>query len=233
MVRINIDDDALAEFCQRHRIKRLAFFGSVLRDDFGPDSDVDVLVQFEPGASVGFFAIARMQGELTTLLGRPVDSRTPKGLSRYFRDRVVREAERHMWPENDVTRLHHMLDAALDAIELAGGLSEEQLGQERTVSLAVVRLLEVVGEAASRMSTETRRELPDVPWNVSIIGMRNQVIHAYMDVDLAIVADTVRDDLPALVGALRGKATGLDEARAGAAARASRHACCAARRDSL
>jgi predicted nucleotidyltransferase len=93
MVRIQIDDDALAEFCRRHRIKRLAFFGSVLREDFGPESDVDVLVEFEPDVSVGFFAIARMQDELTTMLGRSVDLRTPKGLSRYFRDQVVREAE--------------------------------------------------------------------------------------------------------------------------------------------
>ena len=93
MRRITIDEAALAEFCRRHRIKRLAFFGSVLREDLGPESDVDVLVEFESGASVGFFAIARMQRELTTLLDRPVDLRTPKGSSRYFRDRVVREAE--------------------------------------------------------------------------------------------------------------------------------------------
>ena len=93
MVRISVDRDQIAEFCRRNRISRLAFFGSVLRDDFGPDSDVDVLAEFEPEARVGFFAIARMQDELSTIIGRPVDLCTPKGLSRYFRDRVVREAE--------------------------------------------------------------------------------------------------------------------------------------------
>ena len=93
MVRIPIDSDRIGEFCRRNQISQLAFFGSVLRDDFGPDSDVDVLVEFEPGARVGFFAIARMQDELSAILGRPVDLCTPKGLSRYFRDRVVREAE--------------------------------------------------------------------------------------------------------------------------------------------
>ena len=93
MVRIPIESDEIAEFCRRNQIGRLAFFGSVLRDDFGPDSDVDVLVEFEPGARVGFFAIARMQDELSAILGRPADLCTPKGLSRYFRDRVVREAE--------------------------------------------------------------------------------------------------------------------------------------------
>jgi len=65
----------------------------VLRDDFGPDSDVDVLVEFEPCARVGFFSMARMQDELSAIVGRPVDLCTPKSLSRYFRDRVVREAE--------------------------------------------------------------------------------------------------------------------------------------------
>jgi len=93
MVRIPIDNDRIAEFCRRNQIRRLAFFGSVLRDDFGPGSDVDVLVEFDPDARVGFFAIAPMQEELSATLGRPVDLCTRKGLSRYFRDRVVREAE--------------------------------------------------------------------------------------------------------------------------------------------
>jgi predicted nucleotidyltransferase len=93
MVRIPIDSDRIGEFCRRNQISRLAFFGSVLRDDFGPDSDVDVLVEFESGARVGFFSMARMQDELSAIVGRPVDLCTPKSLSRYFRDRVVREAE--------------------------------------------------------------------------------------------------------------------------------------------
>ena len=93
MVGIPIDSDQIAEFCRRNRISRLAFFGSVLRDDFGPDSDVDVLVEFELGAGVGFFAIARLQDELSAILGRPVDLCTAKGLSRYFRDQVVSGAE--------------------------------------------------------------------------------------------------------------------------------------------
>lgn len=82
----------LAEFCARHRIQRLALFGSVLRDDFGPNSDVDVLVEFEPGVRTGlrFFAI---QHELSEILGRRVDLNTPQCLSKYFRDQVLDEAE--------------------------------------------------------------------------------------------------------------------------------------------
>ena len=79
-------------FCRRHHIRRLALFGSVLRDDFGPESDVDVLVEFEPGHVPGlaFFA---MQDELSAMLGRKVDLNTPGFLSRYFRDEVLAEAE--------------------------------------------------------------------------------------------------------------------------------------------
>lgn len=92
MPRIPVRREAIRDFCQRNRIRRLAFFGSVLRSDFRPDSDVDVLVEFEPGAKVGlrFFA---MEKELTTILGHTVDLNTPGFLSRYFRERVIAEAE--------------------------------------------------------------------------------------------------------------------------------------------
>ncbi|MCZ6449278.1 MAG: nucleotidyltransferase family protein [Deltaproteobacteria bacterium] len=92
MTRIPVDRDKLADFCHKNHIRKLAFFGSVLRDDFGPDSDVDVLVEFEPGHTPGlaFFA---MGAELSEILGRKVDLNTQKFLSRYFRDQVVAEAE--------------------------------------------------------------------------------------------------------------------------------------------
>lgn len=92
MARIKVDKQRIAEFCRRHRIRRLALFGSVLRDDFGPGSDVDVLVEFEDGHAPGlaFFA---MEKELSGILGRKVDLNTPRFLSRYFRDDVLAEAE--------------------------------------------------------------------------------------------------------------------------------------------
>ena len=90
---IAIDRNKISEFCQRHRIRKLSLFGSVLRDDFRPDSDVDVLVEFEPGASAGFLRLAAMELELSQVIGRRVDLRTPPELSRYFRDEVVRTAQ--------------------------------------------------------------------------------------------------------------------------------------------
>jgi predicted nucleotidyltransferase len=91
-LRIQVDEHIVAEFCRRHHIRRLAFFGSVIRDDFGPGSDVDVLVEFEPGHVPGLKFLT-MQEELSRLLGRQVDLNTPAFLSPYFRDRVLAEAE--------------------------------------------------------------------------------------------------------------------------------------------
>ena len=91
-VKIDIPKAEIEGFCRRNHIRRLALFGSVLRDDFGPNSDVDVLVEFEPGTRVGlrFFG---MEQELSEIFGRKVDLNTPGFLSKYFRDEVLAEAE--------------------------------------------------------------------------------------------------------------------------------------------
>jgi hypothetical protein len=90
---VDIPKQRIADFCRRNHIRRLALFGSVLRDDFRPDSDVDVLVEFEPGARVGLLRLAGMEIELGEILGRKVDLNTPGFLSDYFRDQVLAEAE--------------------------------------------------------------------------------------------------------------------------------------------
>lgn len=90
---IRVDRAALRDFARRHHIRRLSLFGSVLRPDFRPDSDVDVLVEFAPGHVPGFFGLVDMQEELSVILGRRVDLRTPQDLSRYFRDEVLAGAE--------------------------------------------------------------------------------------------------------------------------------------------
>lgn len=91
-MKIEVSKEAIAAFCRRHHIRTLALFGSVLRDDLTPDSDVDVLVEFEPGHTPGlaFFA---MQRELSAMLGRNVDLHTAPGLSPSFRQEVLEGAE--------------------------------------------------------------------------------------------------------------------------------------------
>jgi predicted nucleotidyltransferase len=90
--RIDIPRDRVAELCRRHHIRRLALFGSVLRDDFTAESDVDILVEFEPGRTPGL-AFFDIEQELSQALGRRVDLKTPNELSKYFRDEVLAEAE--------------------------------------------------------------------------------------------------------------------------------------------
>ncbi len=91
-VRITIDKEKITSFCRKNHIRRLALFGSVIRDDFGPNSDVDVLVEFEPGRVPGL-AFFRMQNEMSEIIGRKVDLNTLQDLSKYFREEVLAEAE--------------------------------------------------------------------------------------------------------------------------------------------
>lgn len=92
--QISVDTAKIRTFCRRYHIRRLALFGSVLRPDFQPDSDVDVLVEFERDHVPGLFGIARLERELSAIFGgRRVDLRTPEDLSRYFRQVVMEEAE--------------------------------------------------------------------------------------------------------------------------------------------
>jgi predicted nucleotidyltransferase len=91
--RLGVTADRIAAFCRKHHIRKLALFGSVLRDDFGPASDVDVLVEFEEGRPVGLIGLAAMELELGEILGRRADLRTPNDLSRHFRDEVLRTAQ--------------------------------------------------------------------------------------------------------------------------------------------
>ena len=92
-VKIDVPKEEIEDFCRRSRIRRLAFFGSVLRDDFTPESDVDVLVEFDPAARVGLIALAGMEIELSQILGHKAEMHTIKGLNRHFRRNVLDEAE--------------------------------------------------------------------------------------------------------------------------------------------
>ncbi len=90
---IDLPKEKIAEFCKRNHIRKLSLFGSVLHGDFGPDSDIDFLVEFDPDHIPGFITLAGIEIELSEMLGRKVDLRTPQELSRYFRQEVVDSAE--------------------------------------------------------------------------------------------------------------------------------------------
>ncbi len=91
--RFKLPKERLEEFCRNYHIRKLSLFGSVLREDFNDSSDIDFLVEFEPGSKVGLLKMARIENELSEMLGRKVDLRTPEELSRYFRREVLENAE--------------------------------------------------------------------------------------------------------------------------------------------
>ena len=90
---IELPKEKIAEFCKRNHIRRLSLFGSFLHSDFKPDSDIDFLVEFDPAHILGLIRLAGMENELSEILGRKVDLRTPQELSRYFRQEVIDSAE--------------------------------------------------------------------------------------------------------------------------------------------
>ena len=102
----------------------------------------------------------------------------------------------------DLIRFRHMLDAAIEAIKLSEGKSRADIEKERLLNLSLARLIEVVGEAANRVSTECRRKYPAIPWG-QIIGMRNRLIHGYDSIDFEILYKTLTEDLPFLITELK------------------------------
>ena len=103
---------------------------------------------------------------------------------------------------DDKTRLHHILDAARKTLIFTIGLSRGDLDSDEKLTLALTRLLEIVGEASSQISPETKSRFSTIPWK-KIVGMRNQLIHGYAQVDLDILWQTIKDDIPPLVTELQ------------------------------
>ena len=103
---------------------------------------------------------------------------------------------------DDRIRVQHILEAIADARSFIAGHPRSELGTNRMRLFVLVRCVEIVGEAAGRISETTKRAAPDIPWT-AIVGMRNRLIHAYFDVDADIVWKTVTDELPSLADALR------------------------------
>ena len=104
-------------------------------------------------------------------------------------------------PAADHTRLRHMLDAARAALTFTAGKTRADLTDDLMLQFALVRALEVIGEAAARVSEPTRAAHPEIPW-AAIVGMRNRLVHGYFDVDLEIVSRTTTESLPPLIAAL-------------------------------
>jgi len=105
-------------------------------------------------------------------------------------------------PKDDLIRIRHMLEAAREAISFAKGKKRSDLDKDRMLILSLVKSIEIVGEAATHVSKETRKKHPEIPWS-NIVAMRNRLIHAYFGIDPDRVWDTVKDDLPPLIAVLK------------------------------
>jgi uncharacterized protein with HEPN domain len=103
--------------------------------------------------------------------------------------------------KDDVIRVRHMLDAAQEARSFAQNRTRDDLNNDRMLVLSLVKSIEIIGEAAAKITKESQQLSSEIPWP-SIIAMRNRLIHAYFDIDLDRVWDTIKDDLPPLIGAL-------------------------------
>lgn len=103
--------------------------------------------------------------------------------------------------KDDLTRLRHMLDSAKEAMSFIRGKKRRDLDTDRMLVLSLVKSIEIMGEAASKVTKESREGSPEVPW-LDVIGMRNRLIHVYFDIDLDRVWDTITDDLPSVIAVL-------------------------------
>jgi uncharacterized protein with HEPN domain/predicted nucleotidyltransferase len=211
--RIEIDRDAIAELCRRHHIRKLALFGSVLRPDFRADSDVDVLVAFDPEHRPGIRGLCAIEDELTPLLdGHRPDLITFDGLNRHIRGRVLAvaeplygELERPMSedqgdrpPKDDTLYLHHMRDNAIRAARMVADRSRADFDADEVLRMALAHVVQIIGEAATKVDRSTRAAHPEIAWQ-DIIGTRHRLVHRYFEIDEDVLWRVVTRDLAPLI----------------------------------
>ncbi len=214
--KLQLPLEAIRAYCQQRPIRRLSLFGSALRDDFSPESDIDLLVEYAPGADLDAFETIRQQREISELIGRPVDLGTPQTLSPYIRQEVIDSAEpiydvdgitpnrskpMPKKPDKDRLRLLDMRDAAEKARRFAAGRTRADIDIDEMLQSALVREVMVVGEAANHVSEETRAVAPEIDWG-DIVGMRNKLVHGYRIINYDVLWEVITDELPPLVTAL-------------------------------
>ncbi|KAB3547615.1 MAG: DUF86 domain-containing protein [ANME-2 cluster archaeon] len=201
--RIDLPEEEIAKFCKKWGVLEFSFFGSVLTDDFHPDSDIDVLVTFEEDSKHTLFDLVHMQDELKQIFGREVDLLTRRGVEQsrnYIRRKsILSSLEQSI--SRDMAHLLDILLAAKDARDFTAGIDEAAFLSDRKCQCAVTYCLEVIGEAVKRLSDESQRKYPDIPWS-AMARVRDLHILADDKVNLNEVWDTVQDDAPVLISGL-------------------------------
>lgn len=218
--RLQVSLEDIAAFCDRWNIAEFALFGSVLREDFRPDSDIDVFVTFSPQSSGNFFEIIYAKEELEKLFGRDVDFTQKKGLVNPFSRAEILHTHRVIYPfdrlENfEVTQVNKMerdnarnsaalfdiLQAIREIQEDIANLTYRDYLENRLVRRAVERNCEIIGEAVRRITPEFREAHPEVDW-LGAVGLRNIIIHQYDRVDNETIRRIITSVLPPLLAPL-------------------------------
>ena len=201
--QINLPKEEIAKFCKKWGICEFSFFGSVLTDDFRPDSDIDVLVAFEDDSKHTLFDLVHIEDELKQIFGREVDLLTRQGVERsrnYIRRKsILSSLEQPI--SRDMAYLLDILLAAKDARDFTAGLEKDAFLSDRKCQCAVTYCLEVIAEAVKRLSDDSQRKYPDIPWS-AMERVRDLHIPADDKVNLNEVWDTVQDDTPILISRL-------------------------------
>ena len=217
---VALPTEQLIKFCEQYKIRELSLFGSILRDDFSPESDIDLLADFEPDADHSLFDHIHMEDELKQLLGRPVDlvdkstvEQSPNPLRRneiLSTARIFYPIERRpetppiplMPPTNrDLSYLLDILEAAERIQEYNTHQTLEQFRNDGKTQSAIIYQIMIIGEVAKRLSQDCQKDYPDIPWS-SIAKMRDKLIHQYAKTNLDIVWNVITLEIPNLVQAL-------------------------------
>ncbi len=218
--RIHALPEEIAAFCRAHHVRWLALFGSVLRDDFRDESDIDVLYALEPRKKLDRFSVAE---ELFRLFGsaHEADFICIENLKWRIRDRVYADVETlYGDPPEEVTLAREnrsvygrdmvkdenlyigdMLDKARHTQRIVSGRTRDIYDTDEIFQLAVLHLVQTIGETATHVSRTTRDLHPGIPWS-EVSGMRNVLVHRYGDVDDDIIWKTVTADLAPLIAEL-------------------------------
>ena len=199
----------LKEFCEERDIVKLAVYGSALREDFGPDSDVDLLLKFQPDANISLLAWVQMQDDISPLFGgRSIDLFTADSLIHYIRDRIIAEAEL-LYPcrkpakqppleVDDDTPLRLMRDRARLAIQRSAGRTRQELDGDRTLNDLVCYAVQRVGLPAKRVSEAARRELPEIEFD-QLADLSRHLIKEFHAIDYDRLWAAATETCPVIV----------------------------------
>ena len=201
--------EQLKRFCEEHHIVRLAVYGSALREDFGPESDVDVLVKFDPDAGVSLFDQFQTRDDLSPLFGgRRIDLFTAESLPRYTRDRIIAEAE-HLYPDrkpgkqpplavDEDTPLRWMRDLARETVKQSVDRTRQDLDEDIVLREMIRFAFERIGLPVKRVSQARRRELPGIDFD-ELADLRRHLIKDFHALDLDRLWAAATEICPAII----------------------------------